>query len=48
MYKLQAVDLSTASRYHQFEVSGLIGYTALHDSMLTINYRDDLIRIDPR
>jgi hypothetical protein len=43
-----AVDLSTASRYHQFEVSGLIGYTALHDAMLTINYRDDLIRIDPR
>jgi hypothetical protein len=43
-----AVDLSTASRYHEFEVSGLIGYTALRDFMLTVSYRDGLIRIDPK
>jgi hypothetical protein len=43
-----AVDLSTASRYHGFEISGLIGYTALRDFMLTVNYRDGLIRIDPK
>jgi Aspartyl protease len=43
-----AVDLSTASRYHQFEVSGLIGYTALRGFMLTVSYRDGLVRIDPK
>lgn len=40
-----AVDLSTASRYHGFEISGLIGYSALCDSVLTISYRDRVIRI---
>jgi hypothetical protein len=43
-----AVDLSTASRYHELEISGLIGYPALRDSMLTVSYRDGLIRIDPK
>jgi len=43
-----AVDLSTASRYHGFEISGLIGYSALCDSVLTANYRDGLIRIGPK
>jgi hypothetical protein len=43
-----AVDLSTASRYHGFEISGLIGYSALYDSVLTINYRDRFIRIRPK
>jgi predicted aspartyl protease len=43
-----AVDLSTASRYHGFEVSGLIGYSALCDSVLVANYRDGLIRIEPK
>ena len=43
-----AVDLSAASRYHKLEVSGLIGYPALRDSVLTVNYRDGLVRIDPR
>jgi len=42
------IDLSTASRYHNLEVSGLIGYPALRDSVLTVNYRDRLVRIDPR
>jgi predicted aspartyl protease len=40
-----AVDLSTASRYHGFEISGLIGYSALCDSVLTVSYRDSVVRI---
>ena len=43
-----AVDLSTASRYHGFEILGLIGYSALCDSVLTVNYRDNVIRIRPK
>jgi Aspartyl protease len=43
-----AVDLSTASRYHGFEISGLIGYSALCDSVLTVSYRDSVIRIAPK
>jgi predicted aspartyl protease len=43
-----AVDLSTASRYHNFEVSGLLGYSALCDSVLTLNYRDLALRIEPK
>ena len=40
-----SVDLSTASRNHGFDVSGLIGYSALCDSVLIADYRDGLIRI---
>ena len=43
-----AVDLSTASRYHGFEISGLIGYSALCDSVLTVSYRENVIRIEPK
>jgi aspartyl protease len=43
-----AVDLSTASRYHGFEISGLIGYSALCDSVLTVSYRDSVIRLGPK
>jgi hypothetical protein len=43
-----SVDLSTSSRYHHLETSGLIGYQALSDSVLTVNYRDGFIRIEPR
>jgi predicted aspartyl protease len=43
-----AVDLSTSSRYHQLEISGLIGYPALSGSVLTVSYRDKFIRIEPR
>lgn len=39
------VDLSTTSRYHGFEICGLIGYTNLAKSILVINYRDGLVRI---
>jgi hypothetical protein len=40
-----ALDLSTASRYHNLEVSGLIGYPALSGSVLLVNYRDAFVRI---
>jgi hypothetical protein len=40
---LIAIDLSTISRYHKLEVSGLIGYPALRNSVLTVNYRDGLV-----
>jgi hypothetical protein len=43
-----AIDLSTASRYHRFEVSGLLGYPAFRDSVLTINYRDKRLNIAPK
>jgi hypothetical protein len=42
------IDLSMASRYHNLEVAGLIGYPALRDSILIVNYRDGLVRLDPR
>ena len=41
-----AVDLSLSSRYHNFEVSGLLGYPALRSTVLTVNYRDKWVRID--
>jgi predicted aspartyl protease len=41
-----AIDLTTPSRYNHLEVAGLIGYPALSRSVLTVSYRDSLIRID--
>jgi predicted aspartyl protease len=43
-----AIDLSIASRYHKLEVAGLIGYPALRDSVVTIDYRDVLVWIEPK
>jgi hypothetical protein len=40
-----AVDLSTASRYQDLEISGLIGFSALYNSVLTVNYRNNLLWI---
>ncbi len=37
------VDLSLASRYHQLEISGLLGYPALRSLALVVNYRDGRI-----
>ncbi len=37
------VDLSLASRYHQLEISGLIGYPALRGLALVVDYRDGRI-----
>jgi hypothetical protein len=42
---LVAVDLSTISRYHNFEIAGLIGYPAIRYSVLTVSYRDSLVHI---
>jgi predicted aspartyl protease len=42
-----AVDLSTLSRYQDLEVSGLIGFSALHNSILTVSYRNRLLWITP-
>jgi hypothetical protein len=40
-----AVDLSQMCRRHQLEVSGAIGYPALSESVVSVNYRDALVRI---
>jgi len=40
-----AIDLSEISRRHQMEVSGVIGHPALLESVVTIDYRDSMIRI---
>ena len=40
------VDLSAMSKLHAFEVSGVIGYPALRGSVVTIDYRDGLVRVD--
>ncbi len=42
------VDLSDVSRHHQFEVAGILGYPALRRSLVTINYRDALVRIEEK
>ncbi len=41
------VDLDTFSRYNGVEVAGLLGYPALSRYVLTVNYRDSLVRIQP-
>jgi len=42
------VDLSDFVRHHQFEVAGILGYPALRRSIVTIDYRDALVRVDTR
>jgi hypothetical protein len=42
------IDFSSASQYHGIEISGLIGYPALCRSVLTVDYRDTLVRLDRR
>ena len=41
-----AVDLSLASRYHNLEVSGLLGFPALRNCIVTVDYRQGLVQID--
>ena len=41
------VDLGTFSRYNGVEVAGLLGYPALSRFVVTVNYRDALIRMEP-
>jgi hypothetical protein len=43
-----AVDLSEPSRYHGLDIQGLIGYPALSNSIVTVNYRENYIQIAPR
>ena len=40
------VDLSDLERHHQFPITGILGYPALRNSIVTINYRDSLVRIE--
>jgi hypothetical protein len=43
-----AVDLSQPSRFHGLDIQGLIGYPTLSNSIVTVNYRDNYIQIEPR
>jgi hypothetical protein len=43
-----AIDLSLSSRYHHLDIAGLLGFPALCGSVLVVNYRDGLVRIDSR
>jgi predicted aspartyl protease len=40
------VDLSDFARHHHFDIAGILGYPALRNSIVTMNYRDGLIRIE--
>ena len=40
------VDLSEFARHHHFDVTGILGYPALRNSIVTIDYRDSLVRIE--
>jgi predicted aspartyl protease len=40
------VDLSDFTRHHPFEVTGILGYPALLHSIVTMDYRDSMIRIE--
>ena len=40
------VDLSSLARHHQFEIYGILGYPALRNAIVTIDYRDSLVRIE--
>lgn len=40
------LDLSNLNRHHQFEISGILGYPALRNAIVTIDYRDSLVRIE--
>ncbi|MEI9971527.1 MAG: aspartyl protease family protein [Ignavibacteriota bacterium] len=42
------VDLSDFSRRHRFEVTGILGYPALRNAIVTMNYRDSLVRIEAK
>jgi predicted aspartyl protease len=42
------VDLSDFARHHRFEITGILGYPALRNSIVTIDYRDSLVRIEGR
>jgi Aspartyl protease len=43
---VMVVGLQHFEQYNQIEVAGILGYPALRESILTINYRDGLVGID--
>ncbi|MBZ5581797.1 MAG: aspartyl protease family protein [Acidobacteriia bacterium] len=43
-----ALDLAALSALHRVEAIGVLGYPALRASILTVSYRDGLVRIDSR
>lgn len=42
------VGLNQLEQHHRMEVAGVLGYPALRESILTINYRDSLVGIDSK
>jgi predicted aspartyl protease len=46
--RVVAIDLSVSCRYHKLDIAGLLGFPALSGSVLMVNYRDGLVRIDSR
>jgi hypothetical protein len=42
------VDLSDFTRHHGFALAGVLGYPALSHSIVTIDYRNTLVRIDDK
>jgi predicted aspartyl protease len=40
------LDLSDFAHHHDFEIAGILGYPALRYSIVTVNYRDSLVRIE--
>ena len=40
-----ALDLSNMSRYHDIDVAGVLGFPDLRSKVLTVNYRDSLVKI---
>jgi hypothetical protein len=43
-----ALDLTTAGRFNGIEMAGLLGYPDLQSSVLTIDYRNSLVKIEPK
>lgn len=43
-----ALDLTTVSAYNGIEIIGVLGYPDLSNSVLTVSYRDALVRIGPQ
>jgi len=33
-------------RHHRFDITGILGYPALRNSIVTMNYRDAQVRIE--
>ena len=40
------VDLSDFTRHHLFAITGILGYPAIRNSVVTMNYRDSTVRIE--